>query len=46
MDAIIAYRLSYLVKRYYVLPKMHIGGRKLRSIEHALHIVIERIYKA
>ncbi|KAM0724065.1 hypothetical protein Q7P37_000245 [Cladosporium fusiforme] len=31
---------------YHVLPNTHIGGRKLRSTEHALHMIIERIYKA
>jgi hypothetical protein len=45
IDAIIARRLSYLVKRYYVLPKMYMGGRKLRSTEHTLHMVVERIYE-
>jgi hypothetical protein len=46
MDAIIARRLSYLVERYHILPKIYIGGRKLRSTEHALHTVVERIYEA
>lgn len=39
-------RLSYLVERYQVIPWMHMGGRKLRSTEHALHTVVERIYEA
>lgn len=46
MDAIIARRLSYLVEVHNILSNTHIGGRKLRSTEHALHLVIERIYKA
>jgi hypothetical protein len=46
MDAVLARRLSYLVETYHVLPNTHIGGRKLRSTEHALHLIIERIYKA
>ncbi|KAI6789402.1 hypothetical protein KC331_g213 [Hortaea werneckii] len=46
MDAVMARRLSYLVETYHVLPNTHIGGRKLRSTEHALHMIIERIYKA
>lgn len=46
MDAVVARRLSYLVEVHNVLPNTHIGGRKLRSTEHALHLVIEKIYKA
>ena len=46
IDAILARRLSYLVEAHNVLPNTHIGGRKLRSTEHALHLIIERIYKA
>lgn len=46
MDAVLARRLSYLVETYNVLPDTHIGGRRLRSTEHALHLIIERIYKA
>jgi hypothetical protein len=46
MDAILARRLSYLVEAHHVLPDTHIGGRKLRSTEHALHLIIEKIYKA
>jgi len=46
MDAIIARRLSYLVETYQLLPQTHIGGRKARSTEHAIHVIIERIYEA
>jgi hypothetical protein len=46
MDAIIARRLSYLVETHLVLPRMHIGGRKLKSTKHALYAVVERIYRA
>jgi hypothetical protein len=46
MDAVLARRLSYLVETYNALPNTHIGGRKPRSTEHALHLIIERIYKA
>jgi hypothetical protein len=46
MDAVLARRLSNLVGAYNVLPNTHIGGRKLRSTEHALHLIVERIYKA
>ncbi|RYC62821.1 Ribonuclease H [Xylaria longipes] len=46
MDAIIAKRISYLAEVYQLLPNKHIGGRRLRSTEHALHIIIEKIYSA
>lgn len=46
MDAIIAKRLSYLAETYSLLPRTHIGGRKLKSVEHALHIIMETIYEA
>jgi hypothetical protein len=45
IDTVIARRLSYLAKTYYVLPPTHIGSRKMRSTEHALHAVTYKIYK-
>jgi hypothetical protein len=46
IDAVLARRLSYLVETYHVLLNTHIGSRKLRSTEYALHLIIKRIYKA
>jgi hypothetical protein len=46
IDAVIAQRLSYLAKTYYVLPLTHIGGRKMRLTKHALYAVTYKIYKA
>nr|XP_036581842.1 zinc knuckle [Colletotrichum truncatum]KAF6790285.1 zinc knuckle [Colletotrichum truncatum] len=46
MDAIIAERLSYLAETYNLLPKNHMGGRRQRSTEHALHLIIDKIYEA
>ena len=46
MDAVIARRLSYLAETHHVLPPTHIGGRKRRSTEHALHVVTYKIYEA
>lgn len=45
MDAVIARRLSYLAETHHVLPPTHIGGRKMRSTEHALHAVTHKIYE-
>jgi hypothetical protein len=46
MDAVIARRLSYLAETHHVLPPTHMGGRKMRSTEHALHAVTHKIYEA
>jgi hypothetical protein len=45
IDAIITRRLSHLTEKQHVLPTTHIGGRKMRSTEHALHLVTKKIYK-
>jgi ribonuclease HI len=45
MDAVIARRLSYLAETHHVLPLTHMGGRKMRSTEHALHAVTHKIYE-
>jgi hypothetical protein len=45
MDAVIARRLSYLAETHHVLPPTHMGGRKMRSTEHALHAVTHKIYE-
>ena len=46
MDAIIARRISYVTEMHQLLPSTHIGGRKGRSTDHALHVIIEKIYEA
>jgi exonuclease III len=46
MDAIMADRLSYVAETHYLLPSTHMGGRKLRSTEHAIHHIIDKIYEA
>lgn len=46
MDAIIARRLSYLTETHCVLPETHMGGRKMRSTDHALHAVTRKIHEA
>ena len=46
MDAVIAQRLNYIAETYHVLPSTHMGGRKMRSTEYALHIVTNKIYEA
>jgi hypothetical protein len=46
MDAVVARRLSHLAETHHVLPPTHMGGRKMRSTEHALHAVTHKIYEA
>ncbi|OAQ57920.1 reverse transcriptase [Pochonia chlamydosporia 170] len=46
LEAIIASRLAYLADVYQLLPRRHTGGRKLASTEHAMHVLLQRIYKA
>ena len=46
MDAVIASRLSYLIEIPEVLPPTHIGDRKLRSTENALHAISAKIYES
>lgn len=44
LESVIANRISFLVEKYQLLPKSHIGGRKGRSTEEALHDIVEKIY--
>jgi hypothetical protein len=46
MDSIIARRISYATEAHQLLPSTHIGGRKGRSVDYALHTIIEKIYEA
>ena len=46
IDAVIARRLSHLAETHHVLPATHIGGRKMRSTDHALYAVTRKIYEA
>jgi hypothetical protein len=45
MVAVVARRLSYLAETHHLLPPTHMGGRKHRSAEHALHMVTVKIYE-
>jgi ribonuclease HI len=43
-DTVMAQRISYIVETHQLLPAMHLGGRKGSSVEHAIHILIEKIH--
>lgn len=44
LESILATCISYLVETYGLLPSMHIGGRRGRSTEEALHKIVEKVY--
>ena len=46
LETIIARRMSALAERRDMLPDTHMGGRRLRSTDHACHYLVERIYQA
>lgn len=46
MEAVMANRLAYLADVHHLLPSRHTGGRRLASTEHAMHFLLQRIYKA
>jgi hypothetical protein len=46
LEGVMATRISYLVERHSLLPQNHIGGRRKRSCEHALHLLMERVFAA
>jgi hypothetical protein len=41
LEAILATRLSYLVEQHQLLLDYHVGGRRGRSPEHAVHLLLE-----
>jgi hypothetical protein len=46
LEAIVATRLSYVAERYNLLPTNHMGGRKGRSSEQAVTVLVEAIREA
>jgi len=46
LESVIGTRLMYLADKYDLLPETHIGGRKMMSTEHAVHLILERIHTA
>jgi hypothetical protein len=43
LELVIATRLSYVLEERGLLPKTHLGGRKLISVDHAIQQVIKAI---
>ena len=46
LEAVVAARLSYIAEQYKLLLDNHFGARPRRSAEHALNLVVEKIYYA
>lgn len=46
LEAIVASRLSYIVERYNLLLTNYIGGRRKRSSEQAVIVLVEAIREA
>ena len=46
LESIIATRITALAERNDLLPSTHMGGRRLRSTDHAIHYLLERVHRA
>lgn len=46
LESIIAQRLAYWAEEHQLLPPGHVGGRRALGVEHALHLMLERIHAA
>lgn len=46
LESVIAGRISYLVEEFGLLLQNYIGGRRGRSCNHALHLLLERTHAA
>ena len=46
LESVLAKRISFLAEHHGLLPKGHLGGRKITSCENAVHLTLERIYSA
>jgi hypothetical protein len=46
IDIVLAKRIQHITKTSELLLHTHIGGRKNLSCEHAIHLLIEKVYTA
>jgi len=46
LELAIARRISYLTETYNLLPENHFGGRRQRSCEQALNVLVEKVHDA
>jgi retron-type reverse transcriptase len=45
MDTVLARQIQHITETCELLPHTHMGGRKNLSCEHAIHLLIEKVYK-
>ena len=45
LESVLAKKISALTELHGLLPKTHFGGRRGTSTEHAIHYLLEKIYK-
>jgi hypothetical protein len=46
LEAIIATRIAWAVEEYRLLPDTHLSGRKGVSVDHAIQLILDRVYTA
>ena len=44
LEAVLARRLGALAEEHRLLPPAHLGGRRMQACEHAVHLLLERIF--
>ena len=43
---VLARRIQYIAESQQLLPTTHIGGRKVASCEHGIHLLLEKVFAA
>jgi Ribonuclease HI len=46
LESVIATRIAWAAEEKGILPKGHLGGRKGVSVDHAIQLILDRVYKA
>jgi ribonuclease HI len=46
LESIIALRISWALEEHGLLPKGHLGGRKGVSVDHAIQLILDEVYRA
>ncbi|KUM55425.1 hypothetical protein ACN42_g11853 [Penicillium freii] len=46
LEAVISTRIAWCVEEHNLLPETHLGGRKGVSVDHAIQLILGRVYQA
>ena len=46
LEAVVANRIAWAVEEHRLLPDTHLGGRKGVSVDHAIQLILDRVYTA